>query len=87
MYTQQEEIHFFEEYIGKLKRDVGEEQTKTILEKSLYVVSSANNDILISYFGSRIRKLHYDFPSYADLLLKHASLFFNVRINFDHLLL
>lgn len=80
VYSQSEQLQFFKEYIVKLKRAVGEEKSRTIISKSLYIVSSGNNDILFSYYATQLRKLQYDVPSYTDLLLRLASRFLRVRL-------
>ncbi|MED6148277.1 hypothetical protein PIB30_051623 [Stylosanthes scabra] len=46
----------FQEYIGRLKALVGEERTNYIISNSLYLVSSGNNDIAITYANSPLRQ-------------------------------
>lgn len=62
----------------KLTGIIGEERARAIIANSLYLVSAGNNDILISY-SLIARKLHYDFPSYAALLVSMASTFLRVN--------
>ncbi|XP_034203375.1 GDSL esterase/lipase At3g14820-like [Prunus dulcis] len=68
------QLELFKEYIVKLTGIIGEERARAIIANSLYLVSAGNNDILISY-SLIARKLHYDFPSYAALLVSMASTF------------
>ncbi|PON73415.1 Lipase [Parasponia andersonii] len=75
VYSQSQQLQFFKEYIVKLEKDVGEEKSRTILGKSLYLVSSGNNDILFSYFATHLRKFKYDVASYTDFLVELACRF------------
>lgn len=75
-----EQVEFFREYKAKLKAVVGKERSETIIANSLFLISSGNNDILFSYFATRLRKLQYDVPTYTDLLATWASAFFRVYI-------
>ncbi|PWA44048.1 Lipase, GDSL [Artemisia annua] len=65
----------FKEYIGKLKGLVGEEKTNFILANSLYLVVAGSDDLANTYFTIGIRRLQYDVPSYADLMVSGASKF------------
>jgi hypothetical protein len=73
-----EQIQDFKQYIGKLKGIVGEERTNFILAKSATFSVASSNDIANTYFITGIRRLHYDVPSYTDLLVKSASNFVKV---------
>lgn len=70
----------FNEYVAKLKVAAGAETTSTILTNSLFVVVAGSNDITNTYFNNPIRRLHYDYSSYTDLLIYSASGFVQVRI-------
>lgn len=70
-----EQLERFKEYIGKLKSNFGEEKTNFILSKSLVLLVSSSNDIANTYFATGARKLHYDIPSYTDMLVQAASSF------------
>ncbi|XP_017246350.1 GDSL esterase/lipase EXL3-like [Daucus carota subsp. sativus] len=67
------QIDLFNEYVAKLKVAVGAETTSTILSNSLFVVVAGSNDITNTYFNNPIRRLHYDYSSYTDLLVDSAS--------------
>ncbi|MED6180792.1 hypothetical protein PIB30_013684 [Stylosanthes scabra] len=62
----------FQEYIGRLKALVGEERANNIISNSLYLLSSGNNDIAITYANSPLRKV-IPFPQYASQLVSWAS--------------
>ena len=68
----------FKEYIEKLKGLVGEEKTNYILANSLFLVVAGSDDLANTYFTIGIRKLQYDVPSYAELMVSEASKFIQV---------
>ncbi|KAI3725502.1 hypothetical protein L1987_65292 [Smallanthus sonchifolius] len=70
-----EQLQQFEEYIVKLKSMVGEERTRYILANSLFLVVAGSDDLANTYFTVGIRRLQYDIPSYADLMVSSASNF------------
>nr|XP_004499298.1 GDSL esterase/lipase EXL1-like [Cicer arietinum] len=69
------QLDYFKEYIEKLNVYVGENRTNFILANSIFFLVMGSNDISNTYFLSHVRKLKYDFPSYADLLVNIASNF------------
>ncbi|KAE8659846.1 GDSL esterase/lipase EXL1 [Hibiscus syriacus] len=69
------QLDHFREYIAKLKQLVGEERTKFILAKNLYLVVAGSDDLANTYFVLRARKLQYDIPAYTDLMLNSATHF------------
>jgi hypothetical protein len=73
-----EQIQDFKKYIGKLEGMVGEERTNFILATTITFSVASSNDIASTYFLSGIRRLNYDFPSYADIVVKSASNFVKV---------
>lgn len=68
----------FKEYVGKLKGAIGDKNTTNILSNSLFLVVAGSDDLANTYFTVGIRKLQYDIPSYADLLVSSASDFIQV---------
>ncbi|KAK3007330.1 hypothetical protein RJ639_016746 [Escallonia herrerae] len=70
-----DQLKMFNEYIGKLKGLVGEEETSNILANSLFLLVSGNNDLANTYYTIGLRRLQYDLPSYADLMVASASNF------------
>ncbi|KAI7727112.1 hypothetical protein M8C21_018993, partial [Ambrosia artemisiifolia] len=71
----EDQLEQFKEYIEKLKGIVGEERTQFILENSLFLVVAGSDDLANTYFTIGIRRLQYDIPSYADLMVSSASNF------------
>ncbi|XP_027356992.1 GDSL esterase/lipase EXL3-like [Abrus precatorius] len=70
-----EQLEQFKGYIEKLKENFGEGRTNFILSKSLVLVVASSNDIANTYYAAGIRRLHYDIPSYTDMLVQFASSF------------
>ncbi|CAN0871951.1 GDSL esterase/lipase At5g42170 [Linum grandiflorum] len=71
-----DQLKLFQEYKENVREFVGFEETNKIVNDSLYLVSSGNNDIGLTYFLSN-RMLQYDINSYATFLVTQASEFFN----------
>ncbi|KAG9442748.1 hypothetical protein H6P81_018602 [Aristolochia fimbriata] len=69
------QLDLFREYIKKLKQVTGEEGAQSIISDSLYIVSGGSNDMVITYFGTTLRRWDYDIPSYVHLLIQSASSF------------
>ncbi|XVF35931.1 hypothetical protein REPUB_Repub19eG0014300 [Reevesia pubescens] len=67
------QFNLFIQYIGKLEGAVGAEKAKDTISNSLYLVSSGNNDIWITYFT--ILKTVTDIDAYTTLLVDWASTF------------
>ncbi|CAI0435553.1 unnamed protein product [Linum tenue] len=66
------QLILFQEYKDKLKANVGEQRSDDIINRSLYLLSSGNNDIGSTYFLTN-RHLEYDMTSYAAFLATQAS--------------
>lgn len=75
VYSFADQLTQFKEYIAKLKGLVGEEKTDYILANSVYLVVAGSDDLANTYFTIGIRRLQYDIPSYADLMVSSASQF------------
>ncbi|WCJ35067.1 GDSL-like Lipase/Acylhydrolase superfamily protein [Euphorbia peplus] len=70
-----EQLNYFKEYIEKVKRMVGEERAKYIVENSIYFVVAGSDDIANTYFVLRARQLQYDVPAYTTLMADSAASF------------
>ncbi|CAN1315101.1 GDSL esterase/lipase At5g42170 [Linum perenne] len=70
-----EQLRQFKEYVNRVKAMIGEVEGRKLVSKSLVVILLSSNDIANTYFNSRIREIQYDFPTYADLLVKSATAF------------
>lgn len=75
-----DQLELFKGYMKKVRKIAGEEKLSKILNQSLIAVVTGSNDISNTYFGTPFRKLHYDVPSYVELLVSYASTFVRVRI-------
>jgi len=76
-----QQLEHFKEYIQKLKQLVGEEKSQFILNNSIFIVLTGNND-LFGYFDTPLRRLQYDIHSYTDLLVNLASSFLQVLFQY-----
>ncbi|CAI0435565.1 unnamed protein product [Linum tenue] len=70
-----EQLREFKEYANRVKAMLGEEATAKFLANSVVLIVLSSNDIANTYFNSRLRELQYDFPTYADILVKTATKF------------
>ncbi|KAL6995878.1 hypothetical protein U1Q18_006012 [Sarracenia purpurea var. burkii] len=70
-----DQLELFKEYTAKLRGVVGEKITTTILANSLFLIVAGSNDVTNTFFNNPLRRLHYDVPSYTDLMLASASNF------------
>ncbi|OWM66461.1 hypothetical protein CDL15_Pgr013678 [Punica granatum] len=70
------QLNLFKQYKRNITAAVGQKQAAKIVAQSTYVMIAGNNDIANTYFSTPFRRVHYDVPSYTDLLIDHASSFF-----------
>ncbi|XP_047328589.1 GDSL esterase/lipase EXL3-like isoform X1 [Impatiens glandulifera] len=75
VYTMEDQMNHFKEYIGKLREVVGEEKTCFILANSFFVIVAGSNDITNTYYSVGLRRLQYDINSYSQFLAQSASQF------------
>jgi hypothetical protein len=85
------QLDLFKDYIVKLKELVGEDRTNFILANSIFFVVLGSNDISNTYYLSHLRQVHYDLPTYSDLLVNSAYNFYKVKygylnVTFDNLI-
>lgn len=73
-----DQLEMFKAYISKLKALVGEERTDYIIANSIYFVVAGSDDLANTYYTVGARRLQYDVPSYADLMVNYASAFIQV---------
>ncbi|CAJ2675786.1 unnamed protein product [Trifolium pratense] len=70
------QLDLFKDYIVRLKGVVGEDRTNLILANSIFFVLLGSNDISNTYYLTHLRQVHYDFPTYSDLLVNSAYNFY-----------
>ncbi|GJZ54654.1 GDSL esterase/lipase EXL3-like protein, partial [Tanacetum coccineum] len=80
VWSLQDQLEFFKEYIVKLKRIVGEEEANQITANALYLVSWGSNDWAV-YTAVPIRRLQYNVPAYSKLLADKAENFIQELYN------
>ncbi|WCJ24043.1 GDSL esterase/lipase At1g23500 [Euphorbia peplus] len=74
--TVSNQLNMFREYISKLKTQVGEERSNSIISNAFFLISLGNNDIAFTYYSAHLRP-QYDIASYTTLLVNLASDFVN----------
>ncbi|XP_057794878.1 GDSL esterase/lipase EXL3-like [Salvia miltiorrhiza] len=70
-----DQLEMFKGYIEKVKKIGGEQTLSKLLNESMVAVVTGSNDISNTYFITPFRRLHYDVPSYVELLVSYASSF------------
>ncbi|KAI3745804.1 hypothetical protein L6452_08214 [Arctium lappa] len=62
-----DQLDNFKQYIGELKRNIGEEAAQNIINNSVVLVVASTNDLLITL---PIKRLEYHVPTYVNMLVK-----------------
>ncbi|KAF8053653.1 hypothetical protein N665_1387s0011 [Sinapis alba] len=70
-----EQLTFFEQYIGRVKRLVGKDKTDHLLAKGLAIVVAGCNDLFITYYGQGAQSLIYDIHNFTSMMAKSAASF------------
>lgn len=63
-------------WVKKVRAVVGEKRTAITVSKSVFMVCAGSDDIANTYFGSSLRRRHYDIHAYTDLMVASAASFF-----------
>ncbi|CAK7334199.1 unnamed protein product [Dovyalis caffra] len=79
-----DQLDLFKGYITKIRSAVGEERTAAILSKSICIVCTGSDDIVVTYFASEHRS-SYDVNSYTDLMVSSASSFVQTPAQYGNL--
>mgnify|MGYP001792135954 CR=1 FL=1 len=77
-----DQLKYFIEYKKKVTEMVGEERCDYIVSKGLHFLVAGSDDIANTYFGLSTRRFHYDFDSYANLMVTSASSYVQVTLSF-----
>ncbi|KAF3322129.1 GDSL esterase/lipase EXL3 [Carex littledalei] len=67
------QLELFKEYREKVKGILGEKRATELFSESAYLIVAGSDDLASPYFSSPLWSNHYDFSSYADLILHSAS--------------
>ncbi|XP_021908178.1 LOW QUALITY PROTEIN: GDSL esterase/lipase At3g14820-like [Carica papaya] len=70
-----DQLELFRDYLVKIRSELGEDATSTILSKGIFIVCTGSDDIANTYLSTPFRKHHYDIDSYTDFLVDSASRF------------
>ncbi|KAK6154756.1 hypothetical protein DH2020_009004 [Rehmannia glutinosa] len=69
------QLEYFKEYKTKLEVAIGVERTKSVISKSVFLVSAGTNDIVLNYFGTPFRRTFYNITTYEQFLLQNFKNF------------
>lgn len=75
------QLHYFKEYIKRLKKVVGVNESKRILKGALVSISAGTNDFTINYYDFKTRKNDFTIVDYQDYVLKKLENFINVNLS------
>ncbi|XP_050218720.1 GDSL esterase/lipase At1g06990-like [Mercurialis annua] len=64
-----EQLELFRNYMSRLKRIVGEDESNNIISGSLIIVSAGTNDFVYNYYDALTRRIQFDISAYQDYLL------------------
>ncbi|KAF3442278.1 hypothetical protein FNV43_RR16194 [Rhamnella rubrinervis] len=70
-----DQLKMFKRYIKRIKLEVGDDKTQTILLKSIYMLCIGSDDIANTYYSTPFRRFQYDVPAYTDLMVNSATSF------------
>ncbi|XP_074279107.1 GDSL esterase/lipase EXL3-like [Silene latifolia] len=71
-----EQLEYLKEYKARVREMVGEERTEYIMKNSIFLVVAGSDDIVVSYFDTRTRRMNmYDVDGYASFLANSSSSF------------
>ncbi|KAL0656897.1 hypothetical protein Bca4012_077481 [Brassica carinata] len=72
----QDQLKDFQSYIQKLSQEVGDAaKVKEIIANAVVLISAGNNDIAITFFATRAKKLRYNIETYTDQLIEWKTTF------------
>ncbi|GAB4827032.1 hypothetical protein Ancab_033911 [Ancistrocladus abbreviatus] len=66
------QLDYFREYRARIEVAIGKENTATLIDKALFILSAATNDFVINYYTMPIRRTMYSLPQYQRFLLQHV---------------
>ncbi|KFK44140.1 hypothetical protein AALP_AA1G220300 [Arabis alpina] len=69
------QLTWFQQYIERVKRLVGQEKTDHLLTKGLAVVVAGSNDLFITYYGQGAQWLIYDVDHFTSMMATSAASF------------
>lgn len=74
-----DQLTYFQQYIARVRRLVGQEKTDHLLAKGLAVVVAGSNDLAITYYGQGAQWLKYDINYFTSMMANSAASFVMVR--------
>ncbi|KAK4711107.1 hypothetical protein R3W88_005620 [Solanum pinnatisectum] len=71
----EQQLEYFKEYKIRVENEIGEEKTKLLVSKAMFLISAGTNDFVINYFNTQLRRHSYTLPDYQQFLLQLTQQF------------
>ncbi|KAL3825478.1 hypothetical protein ACJIZ3_021507 [Penstemon smallii] len=71
----QKQLEYFKEYKTRMEVYIGEERTKKLINKAVFIISAGTNDFGINYYGAPFRRQMYNISTYQEFLLQQREKF------------
>ncbi|XP_054820100.1 GDSL esterase/lipase At2g30310-like [Prosopis cineraria] len=69
------QIEYFREYVERIKRIVGKEESQKVLGRALVIISAGTNDFSFNFYDLPTRKYEFDISEYQDFLQNRFQIF------------
>lgn len=74
----EQQLEYFKEYKIRVENEIGEEKTKLLISKAMFLISAGTNDFVINYFNTHLRRHSNTLPDYQQFLLQLTQQFLKV---------
>ncbi|XP_076930879.1 GDSL esterase/lipase At1g06990-like [Bidens hawaiensis] len=64
------QLDYFKSYSERLKKIVGEEEARRLINRALVIVSAGTNDFVINFYGIPIRRAEFNIYNYQEFILE-----------------
>ncbi|XP_055803557.1 GDSL esterase/lipase At5g45960-like [Solanum dulcamara] len=71
----EQQLEYFKEYKIRIEYEIGEERTKLLISKAMFLISAGTNDFVVNYFSTQLRRNSYTVLAYQQFLLQQAQQF------------
>ncbi|CAN4084136.1 unnamed protein product [Withania somnifera] len=69
------QLEYFKECLMRIENEIGDERTRLLISKAVFLISAGTNDYVVNYFSTQFRRHSYTIPEYHQFLLQHAQQF------------
>ncbi|XP_019177898.1 PREDICTED: GDSL esterase/lipase At2g24560-like [Ipomoea nil] len=73
--SMRKQMEYLKEYIGRVKKSVGEREGERIVKGGLVIVSGGSNDFVLNFYDVPTRRLEFSIGKYQDFLLEKLQSF------------